>query len=734
MSLRIRLFLFLTLAVSLSMALVFWLSWKRVGADMIEQRTGDIFTIMDREELLVEVEAGDYFNQIMLNMTGVRIRMASMGRASLQFAGRLGVFDNETGRAAGQDLAAPFADAGQDGPHDALLGNAEQANNGPRGNELLLMYPTLVKTAGLDDKGDIRLQIHRVEVAKLVEDGLPHLGLYADTPGLDGTTLHQAVRTLPPEGSFFQTRMPSGFGESLLFLLPVPGGSDLLDLLAEPKEIVMVILSLGKLTADKDAARLLLLQKSFLRFLNDNSLNAHVSILNRFGIPYASTSHRTVSVPKDVLAAMTGDKNKECISVVIEDNGEQELALFKNIQSLGWIVQMHLPISTVTAPVQSAFMRLGVWTALALLLVLGATLLSLKRTLRPLYRLINITRLLAKTDLASRDALENLKQQMSRGLDLDRKDELGVLARAYVAMARALGENIRELMRETIWRERMAGEIRSASTIQQDMLPDRAAVSRVTMEQAAVYLRPARSVGGDLYDVFALEDGRRALVVGDVSDKGVPAALFMAMVVTLVRQACRFGKSGSVDPADVLVQVNNLLEERNGGNMFVTLFLGFHDLESGVLTYASGGHCPPLVVSADGQMRFERKTSGPVVGIMPDLDYHVVQTQLVPGDTLVLYTDGVTEARNPEGGFFGEEKLMDVCRQMPDLSPEEGVQAIVKALQDFQGEAEQADDITLLVFGHQRNHTHDHTHDQEDPARQPAQAPGTPESGEEKRA
>ena len=194
-----------------------------------------------------------------------------------------------------------------------------------------------------------------------------------------------------------------------------------------------------------------------------------------------------------------------------------------------------------------------------LLAALILSVLAMQKTLRPLLQLTVKTRRLAHLDMSGKGALEALERTATSNLPLKRHDELGELARAYASMGHALVHNIRDLMRETAARERMAGEIAAAASIQKDMLPEKDLVRTLTRGHAAAFLRPAREVGGDLYDVLALDDGRVALVVGDVSGKGVAAALFMAKVVTHVRFCLR----ECPDPARAMIKVNTLLEQNN---------------------------------------------------------------------------------------------------------------------------------------------------------------------------
>ena len=212
----------------------------------------------------------------------------------------------------------------------------------------------------------------------------------------------------------------------------------------------------------------------------------------------------------------------------------------------------------------------------------------------------------------------------------------------------------------------------------------------------AVYgkMQPARNVGGDFFDVMYLNDGRVGLAVADVSDKGVPAALFMMSSRTLLKGAA----IGVALPGEVLREVNDLLIEDNEGGMFVTLLYAVYDPSSRELTYANGGHNTPLVVHPDGTSALFPLTDGIALGIAPDLSYRQNMVTLFPGDTVIFYTDGVTEAMNSEEEEFGLDPLSEFFRTNPPENPEETTAAVFDAVNAFAGEMAQSDDITCLVL------------------------------------
>ncbi len=205
---------------------------------------------------------------------------------------------------------------------------------------------------------------------------------------------------------------------------------------------------------------------------------------------------------------------------------------------------------------------------------------------------------------------------------------------------------------------------------------------------------PAQNVGGDFFDVVSLERGRIGLAVADVSDKGIPAALFMMSSRTLLKGAA----IGQGDPDSVLTEVNNILHEDNRNDMFVTVLYVVYDPETGSMTYANGGHCAPLVVHADGSATELPRTDGVVLGLAANFDYSHRVAALKPGETLIMYSDGVSEATNARGVEFGAERLRGLFEDAAPGSAREANATVLEAVTVFAGDHAQSDDITCLAL------------------------------------
>ena len=238
----------------------------------------------------------------------------------------------------------------------------------------------------------------------------------------------------------------------------------------------------------------------------------------------------------------------------------------------------------------------------------------------------------------------------------------------------------------------LQSELDIASQMQQSILP-------TVFPQSDAYgifanMEPARNVGGDFFDVMRLDNGRIGFAIADVSDKGVPAALMMMSCRTLLKGAA-IGNGG---PGEVLAEVNNLLLEGNETAMFVTVFYVAYDPATGRFTYANGGHNPPLVVHADGSSKTLPLTGGVALGLVPGLEYEQQTAALAPGDTLFLYTDGVTEAMNGDSEEFGLDRLQAVFAATPPEDAQQVNEEVFRAVRAFAGDRAQSDDITCLTL------------------------------------
>ena len=252
-----------------------------------------------------------------------------------------------------------------------------------------------------------------------------------------------------------------------------------------------------------------------------------------------------------------------------------------------------------------------------------------------------------------------------------------------------------------LWREALSSrdklvavqhELGVAQSMQQNILPQ----TFPTTENYDVYAHmvAARSVGGDFYDVYDLGNGKLGVVIADVSDKGVPAAMFMMASRTLLK-ACAFC---SVSPSQVLGQVNQMLSENNDAMTFVTLLYGIYDPETKDFTYSNAGHNFPIVVRPGPTVELLESTGGIALGIEGEFPFQEETTTLEPGSMIVLYTDGVSEAEREDGEMFEMERFGQIFKDNSYESAQQATDAVFDAVHDFVGDSPQSDDITCLVL------------------------------------
>ena len=238
---------------------------------------------------------------------------------------------------------------------------------------------------------------------------------------------------------------------------------------------------------------------------------------------------------------------------------------------------------------------------------------------------------------------------------------------------------------------RLQAELEVARSLQLAILPGQFPPQHGC--DGAARMIPATTLGGDFYDFIELPRGQVGLVMADVSGKGVPAAFFMAVARTNLRDLA----PRHSDPGACLAATNEELCGENPLELFVTVFYGIVDPSTGALHYANGGHNPPYVRRADGAIEALAGTGGPILGVIPGAKYPTHTLQLLPGDRLVLYTDGVTEAFNPAHEAYGVERLIDTVRMHGGDSPAALIERICESVATFAGSAAQSDDITLTV-------------------------------------
>ena len=353
-------------------------------------------------------------------------------------------------------------------------------------------------------------------------------------------------------------------------------------------------------------------------------------------------------------------------------------------------VDVDLSMNEIKAMQHDFLVRLTVLLAGAALALAVIFLLIVRRILvRPINQLS-----VATGDFVRRQQADREGERVLLDLpQLDTGDEVGGLYRSIRRMEADIYAYIDNLTAVTAEKERIGAELGVATQIQASMLPcifpafpDR--------EEFDIYatMTPAKEVGGDFYDFFLVDSDHLAMVIADVSGKGVPAALFMVIAKTLLKNCAQTGAS----PKAVLEKVNDQLCENNEAEMFVTVWLGILEISTGSLTCANAGHEYPALKRADGAYELVQDKHGFVLAGMEGSRYREYELELWPGDTLFVYTDGVAEATNAHDELFGTDRMLASLNSHADALPEELLPQTKADIDAFVGDAPQFDDITML--------------------------------------
>jgi len=312
----------------------------------------------------------------------------------------------------------------------------------------------------------------------------------------------------------------------------------------------------------------------------------------------------------------------------------------------------------------------------------GALIFIARSVSKPIQQLARAAQLVADGDLEQRLSVTSPTEEVRH------------LTNAFNKMTRDLQMRMQELRYTTTVKERFEGELNAARSIQMSLVPKNfpAFPGRPEFDVHAL-LRPAREIGGDLYDFYFLDEDCLCFLIGDVSGKGVPAALFMAVTKTLLKAS----SSRSISMAHLMEQVNNELCEQTDSGMFVSLIYGHLDVKTGQLEFTNAGHPAPYLIATDGCVRPLAGEKDVAVGAMAGLEYHSNRVQLAVGETLFFFTDGVPEALDRSDHFYANSRLEIVLRDLAGLPVEKMTRGVVRDVRTFCGEREQSDDISVMA-------------------------------------
>ena len=361
-------------------------------------------------------------------------------------------------------------------------------------------------------------------------------------------------------------------------------------------------------------------------------------------------------------------------------DGIHSTVYYSPLSRAGWSMAIVVPTSALYRPGKIIATIILILMGIGLLVASLISGLSTRRATRPLSYLAASAEEIAQGNFNT--PLPEIKQH----------DEIRLLRDSFEDMQHSLSSYIDKLTTATAQRASLENELNIACKIQMAMLP-KTYPPYPERNDIDIYgqLTPAKAVGGDMYD-FILRDEQLFFCIGDVSGKGIPSALWMAMIVAVFRTLT----ANENRPEKIVSTINAALTERNELMMFATFFLGVLDLKTGVLTYCNAGHEAPILLNGDQQRLLNIESNVPL-GVIPHWDYKVQQETIGPNTTLFCYTDGLTEAENKNHAQFGRDNILKVLHT-PFTGSEMLIETVTASVQDFVGDAEQSDDLTLFAI------------------------------------
>ena len=449
--------------------------------------------------------------------------------------------------------------------------------------------------------------------------------------------------------------------------------------------IAKFIVGFGNICNNMESAYVVIPTEEDLIYLWNSKLSEDNEIIPFEHFPY------TGDEKEHIMAVMSGEREMDFFTATLEDGekiGTFLTPVFNQNTEVCAVAAVDISISMITSMCFKLLCNIGI--AIFLIMLISITIYHYvvrKQIIAPIVTL---------TDAAD-GLVRNLREEGCKpfSVNVHTGDEIDVLARSFEQMDEKLLEYIRENAAITAEKERIGTELALASRIQEDMLPNTFPPfpDRSEIDLYAT-MKPAKDVGGDFYDFFKISENVVGLVMADVSGKGIPAALFMMMSKIMVQNfALTLG-----GPGEVLQKVNDQICTNPVEEMFVTVWLGFLDLRTGLLTAANAGHEYPILMAPGGEFELLKDRHGLVVGGMEGYPYQEYQLKLEAGSRLFLYTDGLPEATDTENRMFGIERTLKSLNEVKNGTPREVLDHVTKSVADFVGNAPQFDDTTMLCL------------------------------------
>lgn len=394
-----------------------------------------------------------------------------------------------------------------------------------------------------------------------------------------------------------------------------------------------------------------------------------------FSNAFENESSELEYIGREMIAGHTG-------TFAFKDDGAPSFAFYTSIPNIGWSVCSICRENIILSELYSTSRYILCLFVGGVLLLFMFTYYIIKKLVHPLEDFSRVAQVIASGHF--NEELPVVKSE----------DEMKKLRDSFAYMQHSLAEYVAELRMTTATKERIESELSIARDIQMGMTPKifPPFPERREVDLHAI-LKPAKEVGGDLYD-FYIEENRLYFAIGDVSGKGVPASLFMAITRSLFRTL----SSGVTSPGEIMVRMNNSVSENNESAMFVTLIIGILDLSTGVLRFCNAGHNPPVMVHPDGRAEFMKVKTNLFVGVMDKYEYAEEEITLEQGTKIFLYTDGVTEAENGKQELYTDGRLLETLAANASLDVRGMIDAVLVSVADHVTGADPSDDLTMLVI------------------------------------
>ena len=464
---------------------------------------------------------------------------------------------------------------------------------------------------------------------------------------------------------------------------------ELVDLYQKWNRIYVMLLSVGNRTSGIKYFYVVVPEENELIYVWDSDLENSLGVLEH--------ARYSEGEKENLMRVFNGD-DEDSMVIYHEDGQTYGTAMQPIYDNEGDIVAVAVADTSIT-DIRRAFFRLllNIGAAVTLIMLVAVTVyfsFVRRQLIEPIVKL----------EKATVNLIDDLKNETPFHVDVHTGDEIETLAHSFEEMDNRLKIYLRENTAITAEKERIQTELDLATRIQRDMLPG-TFPPFPEFNEFDIYasMKTAREVGGDFYDFFLIDEDHLGLTIADVSDKGIPAALFMMMSRRMLRDYAMTGRS----PRQVVELMNRQICDTNEEGMFVTVWFGILDLKDGTIRAVNAGHEYPILGLADGSYELFKDVHGFVVGGLPDITYKEYVIRLKPGESLFLYTDGLTEACNEKNVLFGTDQVIRVLNAKGKATAKELVEHVQDEAMRFAGSAPQADDMTLLCLewkGAQVNH------------------------------